>query len=65
MSWCSIACPRTWGLALLEAMRLGREVRLIVTGQIQRKGYRLGSGDEDLEFSCTVKVASVGAGEIA
>ena len=53
-------------LALLEAMRMGREVRLIVTGTIAGKGFRLGgSSDEELAFSCTVRVESVEAGEIA
>jgi hypothetical protein len=53
-------------LALLEAARLGREVRLIVTGTIATKTYTLGTGDdEELSFACTVRVASVEAGEIA
>jgi len=53
-------------LALLEAMRLGREVRLIVTGSIAGKSYRLSSGDApELEYSCTVRVESVEAGELA
>jgi hypothetical protein len=47
-------------------MRLGLEVRLIVTGTIAGKSFRLGTGDdEELSFSCTVRVASVEAGEIA
>jgi hypothetical protein len=53
-------------LALLEAARLGREVRLIVTGTIATKTYALGTGDdEELSFACTVRVASVEAGEAA
>jgi hypothetical protein len=53
-------------LALLEAMRIGAPVRLIVTGTINGKAFRLGgTDDEELAFACTVKVASVEAGEIA
>jgi len=53
-------------LALLEAMRLGREVRLIVTGSIAGKTFRLGTGaEEELSYACIVRVASVEAGEIA
>jgi hypothetical protein len=53
-------------LALLEAARLVREVRLIVTGKIATKTFALGKGDDDeLSFACTVRVASVEAGEIA
>ncbi len=53
-------------LALLEAMRLGAPVRLIVVGQIAGKSFRLGTGDEEeLSYSCTVRVESVEAGEIA
>jgi hypothetical protein len=53
-------------LELLEAMRLGKPVRLIVTGTIAGKSFRLGTGeDEPLSYSCTVRVASVEAGEIA
>jgi hypothetical protein len=36
-------------LALLEAMRIGAPVRLIVTGEISGKAFRLGTGD-DAEF---------------
>jgi len=47
-------------------MRLGREVRLIVTGSIAGESYRLSSGDApELEYSCTVRVESVEAGELA
>jgi hypothetical protein len=53
-------------LALLEAARLGLEVRLIVTGTISTKTYSLGTGDDpELSFACAVRVASVEAGEIA
>jgi hypothetical protein len=53
-------------LALLEAMRIGAPVRLIVTGTISGKAYRLaGKDNEGLGFSATVRVASVEAGEIA
>jgi hypothetical protein len=53
-------------LALLEAARLGREVRLIVTGTIATKTYALGAGDdEELSFACSVRVANVEGGEIA
>jgi hypothetical protein len=53
-------------LELQKAMRLGREVRLIVTGSIAAKAFRLGTGEEEeLSYSCTVRVASVEAGEIA
>jgi hypothetical protein len=53
-------------LALLEAARLGREVLLIVTGTIATKTFALGTRDDDeLSFACTVRVASVEAGEIA
>jgi hypothetical protein len=53
-------------LALLEAMRMGSEVRLIVTGTISGKGFRLSGDDDDgLSYSCTVRVESVEAGEIA
>jgi len=55
-------------LALLEAMRLGREVRLIVTGTIVGKGFRLAAkadDDAEISYACTVRVESVEAGEIA
>lgn len=55
-------------LELLAAMRLGREVRLIVTGTIVGKGFRLAAkADDDAEtsYACTVRVESVEAGEIA
>ena len=53
-------------LALLEAMRIGVPVRLIVTGEISGKAFRLGTGDDaEFSYSCTVRVASVEAGEIA
>ena len=38
---------------------MGQEVRLIVTGTISGKGFRLGTEDEELAYSCTVRVASV------
>lgn len=53
-------------LALLEAARLGNEVRLIVTGEFSAKGFRLAhkpSGDDELTFSATVRVLAVEAGE--
>jgi hypothetical protein len=53
-------------LALLEAMRIGAPVRLIVTGTINGKTFRLGGTDDDeMSYACTVRVASVEAGEIA
>lgn len=53
-------------LALLEAMRIGAPVRLIVTGEISGKAFRLGTGDDaEFSYSCTVRVASVEAGELA
>ena len=53
-------------LALLEAMRIGAPVRLIVTGTINGKAFRLGGiADEEMSFACTVRVESVEAGEIA
>ena len=53
-------------LEFLEAMRMGREVRLIVTGTIAGEASRLsGKEDEEFAYSCTVRVASVEAGEIA
>jgi hypothetical protein len=53
-------------LALLEAMRIGAPVRLIVTGKISGKAFKLGTGDDaEFAYSCTVRVASVEAGEIA
>jgi len=52
-------------LALLEAARLGREVRLIVVGTIATKTYALGTRDgEELSFAATVRIANVEAGEI-
>jgi hypothetical protein len=53
-------------LALLEAMRIGAPVRLIVTGKISGKAFKLGTGDDaEFAYSCTVRIASVEAGEIA
>jgi hypothetical protein len=55
-------------LALLEAARLGEPVRLIVVGEFVGKGFRLNRNsdrDAELSYSCTVKVASVEAGEAA
>ena len=53
-------------LALLEAMRIGAPVRLIVTGEISGKAFKLGTGDDaEFSYSCIVRVASVEAGEIA
>jgi len=52
-------------LALLEAMRLGREIRLIVTGAISGKRFELGTSGQELSYACTVKVASVEACEMA
>ena len=51
-------------LELLEAMRLRREVRLIVTGTISGKAYTV-RGEDELAFGCTVRVSRVEAGEIA
>ena len=55
-------------LALLEAMRMGAPVRLIITGEISGKGFSLARkpGDEgELSYTCTVRVESVEAGELA
>ena len=55
-------------LALLEAARLGEPVRLIVVGEVGAKGFRLNrksDGEGELSYTCTVRVASVEAGEIA
>jgi len=53
-------------LALVEAMRMGREDRLIVNGTIAGKAFRLaGSEDDELSYSCSVRVLAVEAGEIA
>lgn len=53
-------------LALLEAMRIGAPVRLIVTGTINGKAFRLGStNDEEMSYACTMHVATVEAGEVA
>jgi hypothetical protein len=47
-------------------MRLGSEVRLIVTGSIGAKSFSLGSGDDpELSYACTVRVTFVEAGETA
>jgi hypothetical protein len=47
-------------------MRIGAPVRLIVTGKISGKAFRLGTGDDaEFSYSCTVRIASVEAGEIA
>jgi hypothetical protein len=50
-------------LALLEAARLGNEVRLIVSGQAASKSFRLKDGE--LFFALSVKVLRVEAGEAA
>lgn len=55
-------------LALLEAARLGEPVRLIVVGEFSSKGFQLSRNKEgaaELGYTCTVKVLSVEAGEIA
>lgn len=53
-------------LALLEAARIGKEVRFIVVGKVSAKAFRLsGTTDENLAYSCTVRVSSVEAAEIA
>ncbi|HXG75503.1 MAG TPA: hypothetical protein VNJ53_02945 [Gaiellaceae bacterium] len=54
-------------LALLEAGRLGVEVRLLVVGRVSGKSFRLSGRPDDgeLSFACTVKVARVEAAEIA
>ena len=55
-------------LALLEAGRLGSQVRLIVVGEFVGKGFRLSrksEGDDELTYTATVKVLSVEAGESA
>jgi hypothetical protein len=45
-------------LALLEAMRIGAPVRLIVTGEVSGKAFKLGTGDNaEFSYSCTVRVA--------
>ena len=53
-------------LAVLEAMRIGAPVRLIVTGEISGKAFKLGTGDAaEFSYSCTVRVATVEASELA
>jgi hypothetical protein len=53
-------------LALLEAMRIGAPVRLIVAGTISGKAFKLGTGDDaEFAYACTVRVATVEAGELA
>lgn len=55
-------------LAILEAARLGEPVRLLVVGEFSGKGFRLNrnsNGEGELSYSCTVKVLSVEAGELA
>jgi hypothetical protein len=45
---------------------MGREVRLIVTGEISGKAFKLGTGDDaGFSDSWTMRVANVEAGEIA
>ena len=46
-------------------MRIGAPVRLIVTGEISGKAFRLGAGDDELSYACTVRVSLVEAGELA
>jgi hypothetical protein len=54
-------------LALLEAMRLGAPVRLIITGSISGKAYSLRTkeDEEQMSYVCTVRVDKVEAGELA
>lgn len=51
-------------VALLQAARLGREVRLIVVGTVGTKTYALDAAGEELSFSFVVRVESVEAGEL-
>jgi hypothetical protein len=51
-------------VALLQAARLGKEVRLIVTGQVQTKSFSLDTKGEELAYSFVVRVESVEAGEL-
>ena len=55
-------------LALFEAARLGEPIRLIVVGEVGSKGFKLNrqqDGSGELGYTCTVRVLSVEAGEIA
>lgn len=51
-------------LQLLEAMRIGAPVRLIVTGTINGKSFRLAGDDEEFIYACVVRVEAVEAGEL-
>jgi hypothetical protein len=52
-------------VTLLRAARLGREVRLIVTGTVSTKTYALDASGEELAYSFVVHVEDVEAGELA
>jgi len=52
-------------VALMQAARLGREVRLIVTGTVSTKTFALDASGEELAFSFVVRVQDVEAGEVA
>jgi hypothetical protein len=54
-------------LALLEAARLGSQIRLIVVGEFSGKSFKLNRKREsdELSFVCSVRVLSIEAGEAA
>lgn len=54
-------------IELLEAARLGSEVRLLVVGEVSTKGFRLNRkpGDDEIAYTCVVHVLAVEGGEIA
>ena len=49
-------------VAILQAARLGREIRLIVTGTVSSKSFALDTSGEELAYSFAVRVQSVEAG---
>lgn len=51
-------------VALLQAARLGHEVRLIVTGTVSTKSFSLDAKGEEMAFSFAVRVERVEAGEL-
>jgi hypothetical protein len=51
-------------VTLLRAARLGRQVRLIVTGTVSTKTFALNASGEELAYSFVVSVQDVEAGEL-
>jgi hypothetical protein len=51
-------------VAILQAARLGREIRLIVTGTVSTKSFSLDTSGEELAYSFAVRVQNVEAGEL-